>query len=65
MEEVQRPAPVLVPPLHHNLDGLANAPVRLDACISQIVEPAQHVVVPKRRVREEQPTLVAFWSNRR
>jgi hypothetical protein len=58
MKEVQRPAPVLVTELHHDFDGVTNAAVGLNSCISQIIESAQHVVVPKRREREAQPAFV-------
>jgi hypothetical protein len=51
--------------LDHDFDGFLDAAVGFDSRITHIIESAQHVVVPKRRVREEQPTLVAFWSNRR
>src|SRR5712691_2136102 len=50
MNEVQRPAPVLVAARNHNFDGFPDAAVRLNSCIPQIIESAQDVVVPKRRV---------------
>ena len=58
MKEVERPAPVLVAPLNHDFDGLADAAVRFDSCISQIIESAQNVVVPKRREGKAQPAFV-------
>ena len=58
MKEVERPAPVLVAALNHGFDGLTDAAVRFDSCISQIIESAQDVVVPKRRERETEPAFV-------
>src|SRR5204862_2720900 len=58
MKEVQRPAPILVAALHHDFDGFTDAAVGFDSCISQIIEPAQDVVVQKRREREPQPAFV-------
>src|SRR5271156_4839764 len=58
MEEVERPASILVAALHHDFDGFTDAAVGLDSCISQIIESAQDVVVPKHRERETQPALV-------
>jgi hypothetical protein len=52
MNEVQRPAPVLVTALDHDFDGFPDATVGLDSCIPQILESAQDVVMPKRRERE-------------
>jgi hypothetical protein len=40
MKEVEWPAPVLVTPLHHDLDGFAEAAVGFDSCIPQIIESA-------------------------
>src|ERR1700719_2643900 len=66
MKEVQRPAPVLVTALHHDFDGVTDAAVGFDSCISQIIESAQDVVVPKRWEREAQPALVDdFASSKR
>jgi hypothetical protein len=66
MEEVQRPAPVLVAALNHAFDGVTDATVGRDSCISQIIESAQDVVVPKRREREAQPAFVDdFASSKR
>jgi hypothetical protein len=58
MKEVERPAPVLVAALNHNFDGFTDAAVGFDSCISQIVESAQHVVVPERWEREAKPSFV-------
>ena len=49
MQEVERPAPVLVAARPHDFDGVADAAVGLDSCMAQIIESAQDVVVPKRR----------------
>src|SRR5438034_7330454 len=57
MKEVERPAPILVAALDHDFDGFTDAPVGLDSCISQIIEPAQDVVVPRRWEREAQPVF--------
>ena len=66
MKEVERPAPVLVAARHHDFDGFTHAAVGFDSCISQIVESAQDVVVPKRREREAQPAFVDdFASSKR
>jgi len=58
MTEVEGPASVLVSALKHGFDRLADAAVGFDSCISQIVESAQHVVVPKGREREPEPAFV-------
>ena len=58
MEEVERPAPVLVPALHHDLDGFSDAAIGFGAGLSQIIESAQDVIVPERREREAEPALV-------
>jgi len=39
-------------------DGVTDAAVGFDSCISQIVESAQDVVVPKRRERDARPAFV-------
>ena len=49
--------------LYHDFDRFAGAVVRLDSCISQIIESAQDVVVPKRRVREAQPAFVDDFAS--
>src|SRR5712664_4062734 len=58
MKVVERPAPVLVAALNHGFDGATDAAVGFDSYISQIIESAQDVVVPKRREREAQPAFV-------
>src|SRR6266567_7177476 len=58
MKEVQRPASVLVAALDYDLDGFVDAAVGFDSCISQIIESAQDVVVPKRWEREAEPAFV-------
>jgi hypothetical protein len=63
MKEVQRPAPVLVAALNHGFDGVTDAAVGFDSCISQIIESAQDVVVPKRREREAQPAFVDDFAS--
>ena len=57
MKEVQRPAPVLVAALDYDFDGFVDAAVGFDSCISQIIESAQDVVVPKRWEREAEPAF--------
>ena len=57
MEEVQRPAPVLVAAFDYDLDGFLDAAVGFDSCISQIVETTQDVVVPERWEREAEPAF--------
>src|SRR5689334_23364001 len=58
MKQVERPAPVLVAALQDNFDGASDATVGFDACVAQVIEPAQNVVMPKGRVRKAQPALV-------
>ena len=58
MKDVERPASVLVPALNHDFDGLTGAAVGFDSCIPQKIEPAQDVVVPKRREREAEPAFI-------
>ena len=47
--------------LNHGFDGVANAAVGFDSCISQIIQSAQHIVVPKRRKREAEPAFVDYF----
>jgi hypothetical protein len=58
MQEVERPASVLVAALDHDFDGFTDAAVGFDSGIAQIVESAQDVVVPERREREAEPAFV-------
>jgi hypothetical protein len=58
MKEVERPASVLVAAFGHNSNGLTDAAVGIDSCISQIIKSAQSVVVPERREREAEPAFV-------
>src|SRR6516162_8340011 len=58
MEEVERPAPVLVAALEHDFDGFTNAAIGFDSRISKIVEAPQDVVVPEGREREAEPAFV-------
>jgi len=58
MEEVERPAAVLVATGHHDFDGFTDAAVGLDSGVAKIIESAQDVVVPERREREAEPALV-------
>ena len=58
MKEVERPATVLMAALNHGFDGVTDTAVGFDSCISQIIESAQDVVVPKRWEREAQPAFV-------
>ena len=58
MNEIERPAPVLVAAARHDFDGLTHAVVGFDSCIPQIIESTQDVVVPKRRKREAKPAFV-------
>jgi hypothetical protein len=58
MEEVERPASVLVAARDHDFDGLTDAAVGFDSCIAQIIESAQDVVVPESREGEAQPAFV-------
>ena len=58
MKEVERPAPVLVAALDHDFDGFTDAAVGFDSCISQVIESAQDVVMPKGREGEAEPALV-------
>ena len=48
MKSIERPAAVLVAALYHDFDGFTDAAVGFDSCISQIIESAQDIVVPKR-----------------
>src|SRR6266550_888695 len=66
MKEVEWPASVLMAALHHGFDGVTDATVGLDSCISQIIKSAQDVVMPERREREAQPAFVDdFASSKR
>src|SRR5438874_476824 len=58
MKQVERPAPVLVAVLDHDFYCFADATIRPDSRIPQIIEPSQNVVVPERREGEAQPAFV-------
>ena len=58
MKEVEGPAPVLVAAFNHGFDGFPDTAIRFDACIPQIIESAQDIVVPKGREREVEPAFV-------
>ena len=58
MEEIERPAPVLVAAFHHDCDVVTDAAVGFDSCFPQIIESPQHVVAPERRKREAEPLLI-------
>jgi hypothetical protein len=58
VEQVEGPATVLVTALEHDFDGFADALVRLDSGVAQIVEAAQDVVVPKRGEGKAEPRLL-------
>ena len=62
MKEIERPASVLMAALKHDLDGFIDAAVGFDSGISQIIEAAQNIVVPKRWKREAQPAFVDHFS---
>ena len=62
MNEVQRPAPVLVAALNYDFDGVADAAVGFDARTPQMIESPQDVVVPKRREREAEPAFVDHFA---
>jgi hypothetical protein len=49
--------------LHYDFDGFPNAAVGFDSCISQIIESAQDVLVPKRREREAEPVFVDDFAS--
>ena len=55
VEPIERPAAVLVAPLLHQVRRLGDPRVGIDAGAAQVVEPAQHVVVPDDRKREARP----------
>src|SRR5262249_52664381 len=63
MQEVERPAPVLVAALNHGFDGLTDAAVGFDSCVPQILEAAQDVVVPKCREREAEPAFIDYFAS--
>ncbi len=58
VEEVERPAAVLVAALDDDFDGFADAAVGFDSCVAQVIEAAQDVVVPKGGEGEAQPAIV-------
>jgi len=58
MKVVERPAPVLVAALNDDFEGFTDAGVGFESRISQIIDSAQDVVVPKRREREAEPAFV-------
>src|SRR5690242_12440376 len=58
MQEIERPAAVLVAAGNHDRDGLADTAIGFDRCVAKVIEPAQHIVMPERRERETEPALV-------
>src|SRR5579884_3116290 len=62
MNQVQRPPPVLMPPRNHDIHRLTDPRVRPHSRTPQIIEAAQHIVMPKRRKREPQPAFVDRFS---
>ena len=62
MDEVEGPAAVLVASREHHVDGFAHAAVGLDFRVAQIVQSAQNVIVPRRRIRKTQPTFINYFS---
>src|SRR6201999_412932 len=63
MKDVERPTPVLMAALHHNFNGFSYAAVGFDSCIAQIIESAQYIVMPMRRVREPEPAFVDHFAS--
>src|SRR5579859_2591430 len=60
MARLERPAPVAVALRRDQLDCFGHAFVGRDAGAAQVVEPAQHVVVPPRREGEARPRGAAL-----
>lgn len=58
MQQVERPAAVLMAPLHDGFDGLMDAAVRRTSRVAEIIEAAQDIVAPERGKREAEPALV-------
>src|SRR5256885_1054782 len=58
MKEVERPATVLMAAVHHYVDSVTDAAAGFVACVPQIIESAQDVVVPERWEREAEPAFV-------
>src|SRR5690242_2353627 len=56
VSHVEQPPPVRLPTLAHDRESLVDSRVRLGARCAEIVQRAQHVVVPKGRKRELHPT---------
>src|SRR5262245_4527290 len=55
---IERPSPVLVTSLLHQLDRLGEALVGFGTGAPQVVEPPQHVIVPGGRKREARPAAI-------
>jgi len=62
MKEVERPAPVLMAARNHDCNGFIDAAVGFESRISQIIESAQDIVMPMRRVREAQPSFIEDFA---
>src|SRR5690348_15010350 len=62
MNDVQRPATVLVPASDYDFDRLTDAALGWGTCIPQIIQSAQDIVVPKRRKRKAEPALVDHFA---
>src|SRR6185437_15824724 len=61
---VEEPAAIRLSPADDRCDRLLNPRIRLNAGRAQIVEPAQHVIVPKRRERELRPRRIDDLTGR-
>ena len=58
VSHVEQPAPVELEALAHDLDGLLYSRIGRHAGRAQVIERAEHVVVPERRKRELRPGLI-------
>src|SRR5215472_3806002 len=58
MTPVERPPSILMAAFDHDLDGLLDAAVRFYSRAAQVIESAQDIVVPERRIGEAEPVFV-------
>ena len=62
MNEVERPASVLVSASDHDFNGFTQAVIGPNARIPQVIESAQDVVIPERGKRKTEPAFVDHFA---
>lgn len=63
MKQVERPAPVLVTAIDYDFDGVTDALIGFNAGGSQVVQPPQHIKVPKGREGKPEPPFIDNFAS--